>query len=385
MKKQITVLFVLILCICSFSANSVWAYKTEKIFKKSFEASSGHTLSIENRYGNINVQTWDKNEVHIEVVVKVEMQSENKVNNLLSQIDIVFGQANKIISAKTTFPKNFNCNNCNMNIDYQVMVPKGLHYIINHKYGNVKLPDISGNTNLTVHYGNLNTGNHSGEKSIVEVYGNFDAGDYTGNLNNIDVKYGNINMKKLIGSSNLVNAKYNSIVAINQISKLKMNIKYSKLKINTAEELYIESGYTNTTIGKTKKLNVTSKYENYDIGEADEIDANFEYTNVSIEKLAKSIKISEIKYGKLKIDYVSTDFELIKADSKYTNFNITFDPKTSYNINLYNNYGNISVPSGNISRSEPSSNSIQVTGTVGNGSAKGKVEITNKYANINLK
>ncbi|MDR1054793.1 MAG: hypothetical protein LBL90_02995 [Prevotellaceae bacterium] len=389
MKIPIKMLTALIICVCGFlTIATARDYEAEKIITKSFRASRGHTLSIENKYGNVNIQTWNKNEVNFEIKITTSARKQNDADDRLKSIDVEFSQSDKTISAKTVFDSKYRgCNNCSMDINYQVMVPQGLNYRLDNKYGNINIPDVEGNTDITVKYGNLITGNFSGSRNNIDVkYGDFRSGNYSGDNNTIDVKYGNVKMAKLAGKRNNITTSYGGKVSVNETNKLSINIKYSNLNIGTAETLDVESGYTNTSIDKVLKLSVLSKYENYDIGEVDEVDGTFSYTNLDIAKLGKKLKIDEIKYGIVDISNVNPDFDAINIDARHTNVKIKFDPGASYNVDAYTRHASIKTPAGNVSRNEPDRYSERVQGTIGSSSLpKANVKITNDYGNIDLR
>lgn len=388
-KNNVFAILIAFCLSCVFTTAMANNYEAKRTITKSFEATKGYTLLVEHKYGNINVQTWSKNEVYFEIKMIITSSTQKKADELLSNIDVKFEQMGKQIKAQTVFQNNLQCNNCGMTLEYSIMVPKGMDYIFDNKYGNILLGDADGNTDITVKYGNLFVKNFLGDNNIINVkYGNFECENSINNhANNIDVKYGSVKINKLTGNKNVLNIGYAGNIEIKETNDLEIDVKYSKLNIGTANELKIESGYTNTSITKVKKLNLSSKYENYNIGEIDELNAEYAYTNVSIGKLNKVLKISEIKYGKLNIDDVLPTFELINVDASYTNVKIRFDPKASYNVDLYTKYSTIEVPSGSkTNRTEPDKNSIQVKGIVGNNSSpKANVNITNKYNGIYLK
>ena len=378
-------IFLLLSISCFFFAATTSAYSVEKVIAKSFEASKGYTLSIENKYGSINVQEWDRNEISFEIKISAEAKKQQDAEDRLNSINVEFKQSGKTVAAKTVFdPRYKSCNNCSFEIRYQVMVPKGINYVIDNMYGNVNIPNVEGNTNFVVKYGNLTTGNLSGSNTIDVKYGDYASLDITGANNAIDVKYGKINIQKLMGQKNTVTTSYGGNVYIGQTNILNIDIKYSKLKIDSADELVVESGYSNANIGKVTKLQVNSKYENYTIGEVNELNAYFGYSNVSIKKLNNSLKVSEIKYGKLNVDYVASHFSLMDVTAKYTNVNIKFDGAASYQADLYTKYGSINVPSGQFRRASERDEE-RANGTVGNSSIKSLVKIKNSYANITLK
>jgi len=172
MNKQISIFIALLFCICSFANIAEAREKAEKVITKSFNVDKTSNLSIENKYGNIQVKTWNKNEIYFEVKIKVEASTQKEVQEITDAVDIEFSQSGNTVSAKTVY-KNMNCNNCSRDVNYQVMVPDGINYNITNSYGNVNLPDIKGNANLTVKYGNVVVGNLAGSKNTIDVkYGN---------------------------------------------------------------------------------------------------------------------------------------------------------------------------------------------------------------------
>jgi len=79
------------------------------------------------------------------------------------------------------------------------------------------------------------------------------TGDFVSGDNLIDVKYGTIQIAKLMGKSNKIVTSYGGSVSIDETNKMNIDIKYSNLKIGSADELYIQSGYTNTPIQQSAR------------------------------------------------------------------------------------------------------------------------------------
>ncbi|MDR1896376.1 MAG: hypothetical protein LBR10_06260 [Prevotellaceae bacterium] len=331
----------LLMCVCLFGViinAGAKSYEIDKTITKTFKVSDGYTLSVENKYGNINVKTWDKQEIYFEIKITVGTNDKDVLQERLNSIDVKFEQSGRTVSAQTVFNKTFeNCNNCSMEINYQITAPKNINCKIENKYGNVNLPSITGASDINVKYGNLNTENLSGSNKINVEYGNLNSGNLSGNHNLINVKYGNIHIDNLIGDDNTLTAAYAGTISIEKINKAKIDVKYSNLHIGTADELTIESGYT----------------------------------KVYIDKLNKSIS-TNIKYAAFDIKYVSPALESVTVNASYTNVNIKFDPNASFNLDAYTQYGNINFRSSNIASIESTSASVESTsGSGGSSSASG--------------
>ena len=110
----------------------------QKKVSKQFNVSANDLLKIDNSYGNIDITTWDKNIVSIEVLIKTNGDDEDKVRQKLEDIRIEFNQSSSYVSAKTYFSKNENnswwdilfgnSNNVNMEVNYIVCKRKILMF-----------------------------------------------------------------------------------------------------------------------------------------------------------------------------------------------------------------------------------------------------------------
>ena len=60
---------LLIIILCATSGN---AQKTERTIEKTFPINPDGKLTLDNSYGNLTLNQWDKNEVHIRVNISVE-------------------------------------------------------------------------------------------------------------------------------------------------------------------------------------------------------------------------------------------------------------------------------------------------------------------------
>ena len=361
-KLFFTTVGFLFLFLCSGNAAG---HKKEKVIKKSFPATVGSILSVDNKFGIIDIKEWDKNEVSFDVLITVEASDPSQAQELMDKIRVDLSQSGNVISGITRYEESKgNCNNCRRTVDYRIMVPKTIHYRLENKYGNISMQNAKGNAEILLKYGNYTGGILSGDK------------------NKLDVKYGNIDVKGLTGNLNEIETKYGERVSISSSTRLKIQIMYSKLKIENVEELNLHSGYSDASIQKAARLTTESKYGTFDIGEVDFLIGSFSYANLRINKLNELLSASQVKYGEVKVNYVAPDFNKIEVDASYSPIEISPDKKASFRTDVGVKHGNINIRA---DKTEFSVNTKeQVKGTVGSGTPKGTIILSNKYGNVSI-
>ncbi|MDQ1297229.1 MAG: hypothetical protein QG611_1209, partial [Bacteroidota bacterium] len=153
-----------------------------KEFHKEYTAKQGSKLELNNRYGNIVVQTSETDQVVIDVKVKVKYPNRERAEKLMNYIDVEFTEETDLISAKTNIDDKFSftgwsSDSRKFSIDYFVKMPVWLDLELVNRYGNTELDDLGGNVDLDVKYGNitaskLTRGNEKPLSNVNISYGN---------------------------------------------------------------------------------------------------------------------------------------------------------------------------------------------------------------------
>ena len=60
-----------------------------KVIEKSFAITPDGTTHLHSKYGNINVKTWDRNEVVLKITIEVRANSKHKAEETFDRIDII--------------------------------------------------------------------------------------------------------------------------------------------------------------------------------------------------------------------------------------------------------------------------------------------------------
>lgn len=238
MRNSISKVFVVFLILSSIC----FAQKNDKLVK-SFSASEGENLEISVDPGNIQIETWSKNEVQIEVVSKKkyeieELISEKTGNTIKFFIELEEGWNNSI-TVKVKSPSNFNFDlkttggNISLendisgsvdaesdggNVSFESVDGKVL---VNTNGGNISGKNVEGDVKLHTNGGNISLGNVIKGNSELDTYGgnisvgrvesdlsakthggNISVGNVGGNAS-VFTYGGHISMDKVTGSANM--------------------------------------------------------------------------------------------------------------------------------------------------------------------------------------
>jgi hypothetical protein len=324
----------------------------EKTINKHYSVSSFDKLYIDNTYGEVHVNTWDKNEITVEVHIKVKAKNEASTQGLLDDIDIEDSRSSNKIMVNTSINKRHITNeNTEMNIDYTVNMPLKNGLDIANKFGAVYLDDFEGPLNLKLEYGKLKTKKLSGpEKDINVKFGGVDIAS---------IEYGNL------------------------------DISYSKLTIDKAEKIDVKNSFEKTFINSVKELKINQRYGDLNIGSVDEISGKVEFAGMDIDKVTKSAEINLQYSSKANFGSIGAGVDLLKIDAGFSSVSCKFENGASLSGDIDMSFGHFKNRSSNSSMSfekeETSeySNEERYTGKIGTG--MGKMRIKAKYGDVVFK
>ncbi len=285
------------------------AQRLEKTAEETFSASKSTILDVDSKFGNVEVLSWENDEVFIEALMWVESKRESYAQELLDNMDVeIFVEENRIV-ARSVFADNMsNRNDTRFRIDFTISVPEYINFELSSKYGSAFIESISGHADIAVAYGNL---------KIQELTrGNEKP------LNRVKLAY---------SSGNLEEASW-----------IKTELAYSKLTIEEARAIMMLTKYSSVNIEEGSSLVIESKYDTYKVSELTNFLGELKYGNLSIGELSKKLDISS-KYTSVKIDEIGSNFESIKIDNQRGGYKLTIDDGASFTINGQASRGDISV------------------------------------------
>ncbi|MEM6699070.1 MAG: hypothetical protein AAF599_11780 [Bacteroidota bacterium] len=199
MKLKYNIVIVLLFTFVGFSFTAtdkeVPTERTKSI-TKTFPIAADGTTSLSNKYGKMEINIWDKNEVQITVNVKVDARNDRKEQEILDGIDVEFDNSGDYVSAETEFNLKGSYNNVSYNIEYEVYMPATNDLRASMKYGNLRLGKLRGKADIEVKYGNFHL-ESVGDNSEIEVaYSGSDCTIVEAQNLSCEVSYSRVNKNK---------------------------------------------------------------------------------------------------------------------------------------------------------------------------------------------
>ena len=333
--------------------NGKWDFEKTKTIKKEFDVNADALLSIKNKYGNVDVVSWDQNRVEIEVTITVSGNNESKVIDRLSKIDVNFENSRSAVSAKTSIENSskgwYNSNNkMNYQIDYKVKVPVTNSVDLSNDYGTITLNEIKGKAEINCDYGKILIGN-------------------------------------LFHENNSINIDYTSDSEIELMNGGTINADYSKFRIEKAKNIDLNADYTDSKFGHMEDLNFACDYGKLEVDRANNIDGNGDYLTIRIGTVYKNLSI-DADYGGIKVDKLMKGFENVRIHSDYAGIKIGMDNDISFNFIGKSSYGGFDIEGENVTylKKVVKSNSKYYEGFVNQENSGANVEISTEYGSVKL-
>jgi len=357
MKTQLLkiVLFLLFVPL-TIHANEIEGHKHEKskTIKKEYNVDADALLKIDNKYGNIDVISWESNRVEIEVTITVSGNDLAKVTKRLSMIDVEFEGNSNEVSAKTVIEKKSSSwswgwgknNNVNYKINYKVKVP------------------VTNQTDLRNDYGNITLNETTGDCSINCDYGSIIIGELHSNNNKINIDYTNNSTIGLMNGGSI-------------------NADYSKLTIEESGNINLNADYTTTIFEDVKALDYNCDYGSLKIEKGGSIEGDGDYLSLKMGTISKSAKI-DAGYGSVKIERLLDGFDSVDIDGSYTGIKIGVPKDKGFNFDIKLSYGGFKYDKSmvNFTNQIVKSSSKSYQGSYGKSNANSTIRIDSGYGSV---
>ena len=300
MKLQFKILIVLLVLPVLVFANENPKFKGKytktKTINKEYAVNAEAALVVANRYGNIDIITWNENRTVIEVVITTNGDNEEKVQKKLDEINVEFsGTASKVI-AKTIFKGKKGSswslwgkskNNISMEINYTIKLPVTNSVDLSNNYGAISINDLNGNAKISCDYGQINIGS-------------------------------------LNADNNTLNFDYSQNSTIGFMKSGKINADYSGFLLDKTERLELNADYTKAEVTEVADLNYNSDYGKIKIGKVGKIIGRGDYTPLRVGVLSGELNVNTDK-GSITVERITSTAGDITIRSDYAGISLGFD------------------------------------------------------------
>lgn len=362
---------ILALCFLVSSTLTLRAEEPKQEFTRAINREFGTTAdgmtALYNKYGQVNVKTWQNNSVKIDITIVVNAGSQRDADKIFDRIKVNFANAVGYVKAETMIePKSgfiLDNKNCDFKINYEVSMPASNQLDLKNRYGNSYVAPLNGKLFAEIKYGDLRTEALANDADLNLGYGK----GYISRVNNL---YGQISYSEL---------------TVTEAREVQLDTKYSELKGDRVNILRITSKYDDFELGNVDELRLQTKYANLRVRNARAAFVTAQYTDIRFINVTETAD-ADLSYGSLKIESINSNFSGINVVGKYTDMQFYAERGATYRFDLEGNYTDIKTPpSATVRHSSKSGKYQKVEGYVGDANAKGLIKAKLSYGGLVLK
>ncbi len=318
----------------------------KKNWNKSYEVNKNATLEIDNKFGKVEMLSWEQATIKVDVIISVDAPTQEKADKMLKKVEIKSSGSADKVSIETDIDGSESKDDYKLKIDYTVRFPSGCVLDISNKFGDLVIDKAGGKAVLDVAYGSLKAGSLDHGQNDIEVsFGSGEIDMFGGG--EIEVKYSSLN--------------------VDEAKSAEMNTAFSKVEIDKIQSLELESAYDKVSIDEVDDLKLEGKFSGY-----------------NIDDLGKSLK-ADVSYGGLNVDEVKAGFSSVDIESSFGGVKLDFADGASYTLEALASKGSISYNKGGMKviKDESSAGDHEVVGTKGD-NPKSTVKVECKMGGIRI-
>ncbi len=331
-----------------WSAASLHAQEVTKRIAKNYKIADDTKISISNKFGDVVIRIWDKDEIDIKVEIEARGRNESRTQKILDAIEVNFTDhiSAGLLSVKTVVGNTGN--NASFSINYEISMP--------------------GENPL----------------QLTNTFGSVFMGSYRGDLQ-LRVKYGQF-MAENLANADLTIAFSSSRGEVEALSAGRLDLSYSKMTLDEVGDVRIESKFSDIDIEHAGNIKLEARYGDIDIGSVKSLDGELQFVGLDIAYLSDRL-VLEGRYGDgIRIDKISKDFKEIDIESEFSTVRLNLQRGVATKLDFDLAFGNLKVDGENVTftRVIKETTTSEYTGYMGNPQASSSIKVSTRYGNIRL-
>lgn len=350
-------IFLLLFCLSTTSyANSKKDYK--KTINKEFDITKNGSVDLDNKFGQVDIMTWDKNMVKIKVTVTVRADSEKESEPVFDRISIHFSNGKDFVNAETQIASNSNKswwgwgswnNSSDFSIDYEVYLPKTIELDLENHHGAAIIAAMDGDATVEIAHGELTAEGFAGELDLDMAHSEGKIGFVK--LLKADLAHTSVDFKKL--------------------EKSIIETGHCNIDIDQIESLRLDSRHTDFEMGRVGTIEAECRHDDFEIESIESIVSEAQHTRYDIERVQKSAKF-DFSHGGATIEELAAGFQEVSLRGAHATYRISVEDDATYQLDAAGSHAGISYPSDmDITYEKDKNTSQEIKGRIGNSNSKG--------------
>ena len=305
-KSGILIVLTGLFFLIGMAANAQFSETRE--FVKRFKIQPETRIDITNKYGRIEVNTWEKDSVVISFKMVINEKKPDKLKKTLDNLDFDISNSQHYLIVKTQvdkyrsqleseflkFKETILQTNGSIRIDMVVWLPDNRELRLENKFGDIILGDYKGEIQINISNGKLK------------------AGDLP-KRTNLDLSFADATI------GNLPNA---TIIS-----------NYSDINLKNSGAVRFESKSSTIEIQNSEELNIDSHRDKYRIRLADKIEAAGSFSHFMVNELKGKANF-RMSFGSLDMEKIVSSFSNIYVEGRSTDVNLYFNPEAKFNFEI---------------------------------------------------
>ncbi|MEW4922359.1 hypothetical protein [Algibacter sp. 2305UL17-15] len=249
-----------------FSCMVMGQNKLSKEIKKTYPFTNQGAFYLDNKYGDVFINGWDKDSIQIHVIIDVKGKSLDKAKDLLKRINPNIVNTNKQVIVKSEITDKetsffnkyinkidpFKSEKSNTDIRYTINLPKSAEIEIFNKYGDIIISGWNGKLLADVEHGDLRIIDNIAHSKLSIKYGKLKANT----LHSSDI-YAKDATVSFDNSEVLRLESDGSIIAIEAVNELDIDSNKDDIEITDANNIFGKVKYSKLVLNTiTSKVNL---------------------------------------------------------------------------------------------------------------------------------
>lgn len=291
-----------------------------KRITKAFKVDANAQIDMSNKYGEVIVQTWEKDSVRFEILITSFGKNDESVNKLIDRVSFDHTNSGKFLKFETVFDRQSGSfkefwnslgdyskvliNRNNLNVDYKVYLPKSSNLYLENKFGDIYINEFSGRSKIVLSQGDIKISKHSGQL-------------------NLDLKFGKANIST-------VNIAF-------------LELQIAELSIAKASKLDISSSSSTINIIESRSIKIDARNDKYYLRNVGSLNGEATFSSVNISNLETEI-IGKANFSDLSIENFSQAGSIINLNTRSTDIRLWLPTEKAYDVDLTAREDRLDIP-----------------------------------------
>jgi hypothetical protein len=314
---------------------------------KTFKVNASTLLTVKNSFGKIEINNWERDEIHVVVDIIVEGNNESRAEKLMDAIEVTYRESGSEVFFQTKIDNMNNRGGESFEVNYTIKMPISNPIDIKNSFGDIYLNDRQGSAVLDVSYGALKAENLLGD-------------------NEIEVSFGK--------------------GYFDRVERGEITIKYSDVEIASSDVLEMDTQFSKVELDEVNRLELEAKYGSVTLGNVGDLDADASFNGLNLETLAGSLILEASYVSNFEIDKVLPSFQLIDIKGKFSSFELNLDDDVSADLEATFEYSDLKDNGAVIDYSYRvrDNNENEYRGKINGGNSGKRILIDSSYGNCKI-